>query len=54
MSFPRINCFVTEFVWHLSLDPQRRLYKLPLTAASTPQDNHRSGRDSGPTFASPR
>lgn len=38
MSFPRINCFVTEFVWHLSLDPQRRLYKLPLTAASTPRE----------------
>ena len=38
MSFPQINCFVTEFVWHLSLDPQRRLYKLPLTAAATPRE----------------
>lgn len=38
MSFPQINCFVTEFVWHLSLDPQRRLYKLPLTAATTPRE----------------
>ena len=35
MSFPRISCFVTEFAWHLNLDPQRRLYKLPLTAAAT-------------------
>lgn len=38
MSFPRINGFVTEFVWHLSLDSQRRLYKLPLTAATTPRE----------------
>lgn len=38
MAFPRINAFITEFVWRLNLDSQRRLYKLPLTAAATPRD----------------
>ena len=38
---PQLDCFITEFAWHLILDPERRLYRLPLTAAVTPQEQPR-------------
>ena len=36
--FPQLSCFVTEFVWHLVLDPERMLYRLPFTAAVSPRE----------------
>jgi len=36
--FPQLTCFVTEFAWHLVLDPERMLYRLPLTAAVSPRE----------------
>ncbi len=39
--FPQLDCFVTEFAWHLILDSDRRLYRLPLTAAVSPREQPR-------------
>ena len=36
--FPQLSCFVTEFAWHLVLDPERILYRLPFTAAVSPRE----------------
>ena len=41
--FPQIDCFVTEFAWHLILDPERMLYRLPITAAVSPWVQPRPG-----------
>lgn len=40
--FPQLNCVVTDFAWHLVLNAERMLYRLPLTAASTPRQQIRS------------
>ena len=39
--FPQLDCFVTEFAWHLVLDPERMLYRLPITAAVTRREQAR-------------
>ena len=39
--FPQLDCFVTEFAWHLKFDAERRLYRLPLTAAVSPREQPR-------------
>ncbi len=41
--FPQLDCFVTEFAWHLILDSERRLYRLPITAAVSPREQPRPG-----------
>jgi len=39
--FPQLDCFMTEFAWHLVLDPGRMLYRLPITAAVSPREQSR-------------
>ena len=41
--FPHLDCFVTEFAWHLILDSERMLYRLPITAAVSPREQPRPG-----------
>ncbi len=36
--FPQLSCFVTEFAWHLVLNSERMLYRLPMTAAVSPRE----------------
>ena len=40
--FPQLDCFITEFAWHLVLDPERQLYRLPITAAVSPREQPRA------------
>ena len=41
--FPHLDCLVTEFAWHLMLDAERMLYRLPITAAVSPSIQPRPG-----------
>lgn len=61
VAFPQIDCFVTEFAWHLILDPERLLYRLPITAAVSLREQPRPAerllgpltRHSGETLFNP-
>ncbi len=41
--FPQLDCVMTEFAWHLILDSERMLYRLPITAAVSPREQPRPG-----------
>ncbi len=41
--FPRLDCLMTEFAWHLILDSERMLFRLPITAAVSPREQPRPG-----------